>query len=340
MRHLAILFLLVGPLVHVANSDEPTLPVNLVNNPSLDGHLNGNGLPPDWYAGPPDFSTISAYTVPMGRTGERCLRIQSTGDWVSVITPLIEIQPKATQSAEVWYRLKEKSAGQIRMYINYLDSQRREISHSPVELVELSQNEGSTEWKRLHTDHIGSRVDGATSFCLVVAMVKPGVALFDDFALYQSVSDTVTTNVPNGDMELPTDQLNKAFPFGTSDEGAAQLTSDSENPHGGKASMRLSGKAKWVVMKLAEVDVIPGQAAEGSAWKRAKLGGVHFRLIGTGPNGNLFEKYLSFDTKSEWEETKWKLTPDELGKAIKLRFDIESHGEFDVSIDDVSIKVQ
>ena len=338
MRHIAIVCLLIGVLVPVGNSAEPTLPINLVKNPSLDGHLLGNGLPQDWYAVPHDFSTISVYTVPIGRTGERSLRIQSTGDWASVITPLIDIQPNAKQSAEVWYRQTEKSSGQIKMYINYLDGERREISHSPVELVELSQSDDSPEWKRLYSEHVGSGVSGVKSFCVVVGLAKPGVALFDDFALYQSISDA--SGVPNGDMELPTDQLHKAFPFGPSEEGSAQMTSDRENPHGGKASLRLTGKAKWVVMKLVEVDVVPGQTAEGSAWKRAKLGGVHFRLIGTGPGGKLFEKYLSFETKPEWEETKWKLTPAELGEATKLRFDIESHGEFDVSIDDVSIKVQ
>ena len=310
---------------------------NLINNSSLEGLLEGNGLPSGWYAAPEKFSTMNAYTQLGGRTGERCLRLESIGEWSSISTPAVPLRPGARQTGEVWYRQSVKSPGQLRIYINYLNDENREVGASPTDIVELSEANATTEWRLLRVGKVGSELADATKFSFVVAIVKPGVAVLDDFSLTQTEGDPNASLVPNGEMELPIERLVKAFPLGASEEGNAKLTSDSENPHGGKSSIKITGEAKWAVLQIIDINLIPGKTIRGTAWKRAKIGGAHFRLTGLEGSIRTFEKYLSYQTKPDWEETAWKLTPEELGNAKALRFDIETHGEFDVNFDDIKI---
>ena len=151
----------------------------------------------------------------------------------------------------------------------------------------------------------------------------------------------MTNLFPRGDMEFAGSDFKRAFIMVTPDGKPFTLSRWAKDPHSGNACLHISGhilgKEQWACVKLFTLDIPPGKTIHGSMWRRADHGTGNFLLGGSNNKVKVMDKEIYGPTSKEWEETTWKLTPEELKNATQLDIELVTSKEFDVYFDDICV---
>lgn len=330
----------------VMAADEMPPTPNLVIDSSLEGYIRNNGLPHHWELDPHEYSKLTAFIQSQGHTGDRCLRLQSSGEWGSVRTPRTKVQPGALQVGQVWYRLSPPGKdqlpdkGQLIVEITYFNDQGEMIGFSPRQIINLVAQKERQDWKSVEVRYPGSRFANARTFSLTAGLQHPGTVLLDDFRLHQTEVAPGTNIVPHGDMEFAAEEFAKAFPVVTANPETTTVQRTEMNPHDGKACLRVVGLASKTKVTILKMEIPAGKSIGGTAWIRADRGSGQFRLFAARDATTILDQELPFDSSPVWKQSSWKLTPDQLRDATVLEFHLAADKNFDVCLDDVAVWVK
>src|SRR5690606_20145467 len=107
----------------------------LIQNPSLAGPLEPNGLPKGWYRFTNMGGNYRVTVVDEGRTDTRSLRLEGEGQYAGATVNKVPVDPASEYAARCWVKVEGAAGTRANLKLDLFDAQGKYLKSTPSEYV-------------------------------------------------------------------------------------------------------------------------------------------------------------------------------------------------------------
>ncbi len=301
-------------------------PKNLIGNPSLEDAPAANGLPAGWapFCNPAD--TVQCSIVAGGRSGDKSLLVQTTGQYGGILTNKIPIEAGKRYSARGWAKVEAGAAGAHAMVkIDYLGPDQEYLGSTQYPPGVTTAQPG---WQLVTVSDRAADFPKARTLVATLSLTGAGKARFDDVEMVARDGAPETSPVQNGGFEDVVASQAGGWYIARSSDANVLFTSVTEDPKEGERCLKLTGAAQWAVAACLRIKAEQGKTYTATGWVRVKSGTATIKF-------DYFkgEEYLGSVNGSpvfpgEWQQRSVTFDPAKFPQATQFNVAANGAGEF------------